>query len=72
MVTEPYNLMCAFCFVLPGRSQGADALAGTVINGHATCQRHHEFALISSEFRVCLAPAEEWERDMLDASREPR
>lgn len=58
-------LMCAFCMNLPGRSQGEDALAWTVINGHAVCLRHHEFARGAGTWAEALAAAAEWEVAML-------
>lgn len=57
-------LMCAFCMNLPGRSQGDEAIAWTVINGHAVCLRHHEFAHEDRTWAEALADALDWENHM--------
>ena len=62
------ELLCAFCIQLPGRSQGSEALAWTVINGHAVCQRHYEFAYLHIVFFDALEQARAWEEEMLGGS----
>jgi hypothetical protein len=58
------SLMCAFCLNLPGRSQGEEAVAWTIVNGTAVCYRHNEFGL-TPVFSEALAAAAEWELAML-------
>jgi hypothetical protein len=58
------TLLCAFCMNLPGRSQGDEAMAWTVINGHAVCRRHHEFAQLEGTWLDALAEARDWESFM--------
>jgi hypothetical protein len=53
--------MCALCMHLPGRSQGAEGLAATIINGHAACFRHYEFVAVTAPWEEILRAAEEWE-----------
>ncbi|MFA7264831.1 MAG: hypothetical protein WC054_00725 [Candidatus Nanopelagicales bacterium] len=58
------NLMCAYCLYLPGRSQGEEALALTVVEGVAVCMRHRHFAASGLGWMRSLRWAQLWEQIM--------